>query len=215
MYKVDLHTHSSASSDGGVTIDQYRKALSAQLLDYIAVTDHNTIDFALHLRDALGHQIIVGEEIMTQSGEIIGLFLTEAIAPKQSLAATIEAIKAQNGLVYAPHPFETIRHGLHPKEMDKFVDKIDIVEVVNGRAFLQNRSQQAAVYAKLNKKPGVASSDAHGFKGLGRTYTSVNKPITEKNLVKELSSGIPFTMRPSASALLYPKYNKIKKKFKK
>ncbi len=215
MYKIDLHTHSSASPDGGITIDQYRKALSSQLLDFVAVTDHNSIDFALHLRDALGHQVIVGEEILTESGEIIGLFLSEVIAPNQSLKATIHAIKRQGGLVYIPHPFETVRQGLHPKDLDACISDIDIFEVVNGRAFLQNRSQQAAVYAKLNRIPGVASSDAHGFMGLGRTYTTVLKPIDQTNLVSQLAAGIPFTMRPSARALLYPKFNKLKKKLKK
>lgn len=215
MYKLDLHTHSSASHDGGISIEQYRKALNTHVLDYIAVTDHNSIDFALHLRDALGHQIIVGEEIMTNAGEVIGLFLTEHVKPNQSLVKSIADIKSQNGLVYVPHPFETIRHGLHPKDMDAIADDIDIIEVVNGRAFMQNRSQQAAVYAKLNKKPGVASSDAHGFNGLGRTYTSVTNPVTAENLTKELTNGIPFTSRPSARALLYPKYNKLKKKLRK
>lgn len=215
MYKLDLHTHSSASPDGGINIDGYRKALSSQLLDFIAVTDHNTIDFALHLRDALGHQIIVGEEIMTNAGEIIGLYLTRTVKPRQTLTKTIADIKSQGGLVYVPHPFETVRHGVHPKELDAVIDQIDLIEIVNGRAFLQNKSQQAAVFAKLNKKPGVASSDAHGFKGLGRTFTSVQKPVTRETLVTQLTSGSPYTSRPSARALLYPKYNKLKKKFNK
>ncbi|HLF66947.1 MAG TPA: PHP domain-containing protein, partial [Gammaproteobacteria bacterium] len=63
MYKIDLHTHSTASPDGGITADQYAHALSTNLLDVIAVTDHNHIDFALGLQKQLGDRIIVGEEI--------------------------------------------------------------------------------------------------------------------------------------------------------
>ena len=84
MFKVDLHTHSSASHDGGISFEQYQLALSTGLLDAIAVTDHNSIETAQALHELLGDQIIVGEEIMTSQGEIIGLFLKQPIAPGQS-----------------------------------------------------------------------------------------------------------------------------------
>jgi predicted metal-dependent phosphoesterase TrpH len=74
MYKIDLHTHSSASSDGGITADQYSKIISQNILDYVAITDHNKVSFAMKLSEELGDKIIVGEEIMTSEGEIIGLF---------------------------------------------------------------------------------------------------------------------------------------------
>jgi Predicted metal-dependent phosphoesterases (PHP family) len=74
MYKVDLHTHSIASPDGSLNEDNYRKMLETGRLDCIAVTDHNTIAFAKELHANLGDRIIVGEEITTLDGEIIGLF---------------------------------------------------------------------------------------------------------------------------------------------
>lgn len=215
MYKVDLHTHSTASHDGGITADQYAKALSTGVLDVIAVTDHNQLDFAVGLRRQLGDRIIVGEEIMTTGGEIIGLYLTERISPGLSPLETIKQIKEQGGLVYVPHPFESVRKGLHPGTMEELVDYLDIIEVCNGRAFLQNRSAQTVIWAKLNHIIGAASSDAHGAHGLGKTYTRVKKLPAADDLVECVAAGTPVTERPGVRSLLYPKYHRLRKKLRK
>lgn len=185
MFKTDLHTHSEASPDGGITLAQYQKVLNDGVLDCIAITDHNEVDFALHAHKTLGNKIIVGEEIMTTKGEIIGLFLEEKVAPQQSPADTVAAIKSQGGLVYIPHPFETVRKGMHPKDIEELHEHIDIIEVCNGRAFLQNRGEQALVWSRLNEVAGAASSDAHGVKGLGTTFSDLEKQPTKSNLVKQ------------------------------
>lgn len=215
MFKVDLHTHSTASPDGGISIDQYQKAIDDKLLDVIAVTDHNHIDFALRLKKLLGEHIIVGEEIMTSEGEIIGLYLEKAIKPGLIPQETIRQIKEQKGLVYIPHPFETVRHGLHPRIIDELIDQIDIIEIYNGRTFAQNRSTQAVIWAKLNHVIGVASSDAHGQRGLGKTYTEVGKIPVQTDLKITLAGGTPIVSNPSLRELLYPSYHRLRKKVKK
>lgn len=214
-FKVDLHTHSSVSPDGGISLSQYRKTLETGLLDYIAITDHNRIDFATHAKEQLGDRIIVGEEIMTDSGEIVGLFLNKPIRPGLSPEATIAAINAQNGLVYIPHPFETLRKGLHPATLESIQNEVDIIEVCNGRAFLQNSYQQALIWAKINKVAIAASSDAHGPKGLGRTHTILSETPNRDNLVALLAKGSLRTRWPTVRGLLYPKYHKIRKKLTK
>lgn len=215
MYKVDLHTHSLASPDGGITALQYQKILESGTLDYIAVTDHNRIDFALELHKNLGEPIVVGEEIMTSAGEIIGLYLNKRIKPGLTPLETVKQIKDQNGLVYIPHPFETVRKGVHPSILEELSDYIDIIEVCNGRALLQNRSAQAAVWTKLNYKTGAASSDAHGFHGIGRTYTQVHEKPTRGNLLELLTTGTPRTSPPTVRSLLYPKYHRLRRKLQK
>ncbi|MEK7602811.1 MAG: PHP domain-containing protein [Patescibacteria group bacterium] len=212
MIRLDLHTHSNASPDGGISAAQYHKVLSSGLLDCIAITDHNRIDFALEMQQAYGERIIVGEEIMTSAGEIIGLFLEKKIRPGLSPEETIDAIDSQNGIVYIPHPFETLRKGLDSRILDELKGRIDIIEVYNGRALVQNRSQQAAVWAKLNTVPSAASSDAHGIKGLGKTFTGVAALPTKKTLVDLLISSTPIVGRPSVRALIYPKYYRLRKK---
>lgn len=212
MYKVDLHTHSSASPDGGITPGQYKRALDTGLLNAIAVTDHNDISLALQLHQELGDQIIVGEEIMTTHGEIVGLFLTHRVPPHLTPRDTVKHIKDQGGIVYIPHPFETFRKGMDPHTLEDIADFVDIIEVCNGRAFMQNRSSQAVVWARLNQKDGAASSDAHGFKGLGRTYSDLSEMPTRENLLTLLDTAVLRTRNPSFRALLYPKYHRFRKK---
>lgn len=209
--KIDLHTHSIASPDGSITAKQYMSALESGLVDIVAITDHNRIDFALDLHNEIGDKIIVGEEIMSSEGEIIGLFLSREIKPGLTPLQTIETIKAQGGIVYIPHPFETIRKGLHPTIVDELQNDIDIIEVCNGRAFFQDKSEQAVVWAKTNGKPGSASSDAHGYKGLGSTYMILSDMPTCDTLIRLISRGTSITHRPTIRAILYPKLNRIRK----
>lgn len=214
MYKIDLHTHSIASPDGGISAEQYAHALSTGILDVVAVTDHNQIDFAVGLQKQLGDKIIVGEEIMTTGGEVIGLYLKERIRPGLSPLDTVKLIKEQGGLVYVPHPFESVRKGLHPSVLDDLIDYLDIIEVCNGRAFLQDRSAQTVIWAKMNHVIGAASSDAHGIKGLGKTYTRVKELPAANDLVDILIHGVPVTERPGLRSLFYPKYHRIRKKLR-
>jgi predicted metal-dependent phosphoesterase TrpH len=215
MFKVDLHTHSSASPDGGITKQQYQQILNKGTLDAVAITDHNTAEFALQLRQELGDKIIVGEEIMTSHGEIVGLYLSATIPGGLSPLDTIRRIKDQGGLVYIPHPFETIRKGIGPQALEEIADYIDIMEVCNGRAFMQNRSSQAVVWTRLNNVVGAASSDAHGVKGVGKTFSSLPELPTKENLVALLEHGVLRTGTPSPQALLYPKYHRLRKRLRK
>lgn len=214
MYKVDLHTHSVLSPDGGINETQYEKAISEGLLDCVAITDHNNVDFALHMQKLLGEHIIVGEEIMTTHGEIIGLFVKELVRPNLSPGETVKQIKKQGGVVYIPHPFETVRKGLHPGIVEDLSKQIDVMEIYNGRAFVQNRSTQAVVWAKLNHIPGAASSDAHGYRGLGSTYTRMAKIPTATTIADLLTEGTPIASKPNMRTLLYPKYHRLRKKIK-
>lgn len=215
MLKVDLHTHSVASPDGGITLEQYIHAIDHNLLDFIAITDHNTTKMAVEIQKALGKKIIVGEEIMTLQGEIVGLYLKETIRPHQTLQATVKEIKAQGGVVYVPHPFETVRKGISEDQLLTIADDVDIVEVYNGRAFAQNRGPQATTWARLNGKACAASSDAHGFKGLGSAYTIIDNEPNSKTLAQLVLHGKRNMERPPLRTLLYPKMHRLKRMFKK
>lgn len=211
MLKIDLHTHSVASRDGAITAQQYAHILSNGALDYIAVTDHNKIHFAIELQKKLGNHIIVGEEINTTEGELIGLFLKEKVPRDLSAKKTVAVIKAQGGLVYVPHPFETVRRGITKESLQNIIADVDIIEVYNGRAVFQNMGPQALTAARLNQKAEAASSDAHVAKGLGTAYSLIEDIPTAQNLAKQLAKGQLQTKRPPLHTLLYPKLNRIKK----
>jgi len=215
MIKIDLHTHSVGSPDGGITLEEYAKLLDDKVLDMIAVTDHDSIDQALAIQNKLGPRIIIGEEITSLEGEIIGLFLKQKVEPGLSAIKTVQAIKSQGGLVYIPHPFETMRKGITKSAIDSISDEIDIVEVYNGRAVFQNKGPQALTWARLNDKIGAASSDAHGLKGIGTTYSSVETVPTKESFLEVLKTARLTTKHPPLLSLFYPKYNRFRAKIKK
>lgn len=215
MIRIDLHIHSEASIDGGITPEEFAEILRNEKLDVIAITDHNRIDFAKGMQKALGKDyIIVGEEITTSEGEIIGLYLTSQINPGMSMAETIQAIKSQGGLVYVPHPFEKVRKGIQENTLQEIVDSVDIIETNNGRALSKKHSIEAQTWAVKNKIFAAASSDAHGIAGIGHTYTTIKQRPTKSTLLSELADATFVHGRPPIRSLLYPKYNRLKNKLK-
>lgn len=213
-YKVDLHTHSYGSPDGGLTLRDYRYFLENNLLDYVAITDHNSVDTALKIQEELGElgkRIIIGEEVMTTAGEIIGLYLAKHVPAGLTPAETAARIHAQGGVVYIPHPFETVRSGLLAPALNDIEPKVDIVEAWNGRALVGNRSSVAKLWAKQNEKAAASSSDAHGRFGWGYTYSVVESRPTAQNLVAQLSKAT-YSTRLVGWGVFYPKLNRLKHK---
>lgn len=214
-YKIDLHTHSHASPDGSLTEADYRRMLDSGQLDYIAVTDHNTADFAIELHKKLGDRIIIGEEIRTSKGEIIGLYLQKTVPMMMSLQETVAEIRRQGGLICIPHPFENVRRGMQIKDLDEIGDEIDMIEVHNGRAVFQNKSKDAYAWAKLHSCLGVANSDSHAVPGWGKTYTIIPGKPSRETLLQLVAEAEYQTGFPGVKAVLYPKLNKFKTRYNK
>ncbi len=207
--KLDLHTHSTASPDGGIKPADYGRMLDRGTLHYIAVTDHGTTATALSLQAEFGDRIIVGQEIMTTAGEIIGLYLQATIPAKLTPQQTVMAIRQQGGLVYIPHPFETTRHGLQTEDLALIADDVDIIEAHNGRAVFQDKSQQAHQWAAEHTCAIAASSDSHSLAGWGRTYTVVAAVPDRDNLVELLRQATYTTGFPGVRAVMAPKLNRL------
>jgi predicted metal-dependent phosphoesterase TrpH len=181
-------------------------------LDVIAVTDHNTITMAQQLHEALGDTIIIGEEITAIEGEIIGLYLTSAIPAGMSVADTIQAIRQQGGLVYVPHPFETVRKGITLETLTAIAVDVDILEVNNGRAVFQNYSKQALDWATKHNVCVASASDAHGRAGWGRTFTIMQRTPTRANVLSLLKEAGHQRGFPGVRGVMYPKFNRMRKR---
>jgi hypothetical protein len=196
--------------DGGLKAADYERLLRSGTLDSVAVTDHNRIDFALELQLQLGERIIVGEEVSTLQGELIGLYLREAIPAGLSAAEAAQAIHDQGGLVYIPHPFETVRHGLNSENLQSIAGHVDIIETCNGRT-MQDRGASAAEWAKQHAVPAAASSDAHGPHGWGNTYSVLSELPSRATLLTLLQTASYGTGSTGFVGRLYPKLNRIRK----
>ncbi len=208
--KIDLHTHSILSPDGGLSENDYQSLLNKGILDYIAITDHNRIDFAQKMHTLLGDKIIVGEEISTSDGEIIGLFLNKSIDKGLTTFQTIQQIKKQQGLVCIPHPFETMRKGLPEKILKEIIKEVDLMEVFNGRSLQPATRKLALEFIDKYNKVGVANSDAHCRVGIGKTYNSIDKKPLKQTLVSLLKQGNRHEIASPWLAYLCPKVNRFR-----
>src|SRR3989344_1732147 len=107
MIKIDMHLHTNYSWDSATSVEGLNKRCSKLNLIPI-ITDHNTIEGAKKFVRKYKYGII-GEEISTQQGEIIAIFLKSKIPPGLTLHETVKLIKKQSAVSYIPHPFDRLR----------------------------------------------------------------------------------------------------------
>jgi len=170
--RVDCHLHTVASGDAVTTLDQLAERVARHRIDVICITDHNVTAAAeaAAARD-IGARVIVGEEIRTPDGDVIGLFLTERIPYVLPLAEVTGRIRAQGALVYVPHPFDHGRSSLGSALDGLCADgQVDVVEVFNAKIADQALNDRAAELAARFGLPGGAGSDAHDPEGIGAAY---------------------------------------------
>ena len=171
LIDCDLHMHTDHSHDCATPVEVLLATARAQGLGAIAVTDHNEISGALEAAakgPQYGIKVIVAEEIKTaDQGEIIGLFLRERIPRGMTLAETVAAIRAQDGLVYVPHPFDRMHSVPDYEHLLAIVEDIDALEVYNPRVAIGSFNEEAQRFAAKYHIVAGAGSDAHVAAGLG------------------------------------------------
>lgn len=173
--RIDLHCHTEASHDCSSPLDAVLTRCRQQNIAVQAVTDHNEIAGALELAQtatAPGDPlIIVGEEVTSREGEIIGLFLEEKIPAGLQPEEVIARIREQGGLVLLPHGFDPLKaHRLSPAARGRIAGNIDIVEVFNARVSHPRRNAEAAQWAADHDLAASSGTDAHVLSALGTAW---------------------------------------------
>ncbi len=177
--KADLHIHST-HSDGLARIPEIMDYVQDQTdLKVVAITDHNTIEgalFAKSLEEMYDFEVVVGEEVSSKSGHVIGLFLEESIPSGLSVAETIARINEQGGVAIIPHPFSN-QGVFGPFGVNTFGAAFNelafhALEVYNSMPFLVWANRVAAkVFAGGQGLAATGGSDAHVLQGIGKGYT--------------------------------------------
>ena len=184
--RIDLHCHTEASSDCKTSISKILARARVKGIAVQAVTDHNEVWGAQELQTLAEAQderevptIIVGEEVSTREGEIIGLFLSECIPRGLSPEETVGRIKAQGGLVLIPHGFDPLkRHRLKPEALARIADDVDIVEAFNARISRPRWNRAAAAWADARGLLKSAGSDAHTLADVGTAWVEApGRPV--------------------------------------
>ncbi len=172
--RLDFHVHTVFSFDSGIELRELINVILDKGLTGVAICDHNTVEGAKELRKIAPFLVIVGEEIKTIEGELIGYFLESAVPPALTPEETVERIKGQGGLVCLPHPFDRFRRScLSQMAIERIKNEIDFVEGYNSRNILKEDNLRAQRWAKENNKLIIAGSDAHTYYEVGRAYTDL------------------------------------------
>jgi len=191
--RADLHIHTKYSVCSSISIKSLIKACKRRGIDYVAITDHNTISGAIEADKSAsrtGIKVIIGEEIRTRGGEIIGLFLNEKIKPHFSPEETVDRIKEQGGIVYVPHLFDRLRRSrLKVNDDDNFWKKVDIIEVFNSRCLFSADNVAAKSFARKLEKIYGAGSDAHTELEIGNSFVLIDDFNSTRTFLRSLKKG--------------------------
>jgi hypothetical protein len=175
----------------------------------VAITDHDVTECAFRLHEISPSKIIVGEEIHTTAGEIIGLFLKKHINPGASPLETIHQIKDQGGLVYLPHPFDNMRGSVLKAEAREEVwEQVDIVEIYNSRNAFFWSNRKAMRFATEKGLLLGAGSDAHSRYELGKAHLVMEPFESASDFLKNLAKA---EIRRGKTPVIYNLANKIYK----
>jgi predicted metal-dependent phosphoesterase TrpH len=168
---ADFHIHTRFSRDSLLTEERFIEKAVERGLTHVAITNHNNVEGAVAVRDKVAElgladrlTVILGEEVSTADGEVVGIFLQRTIPRGLSANETADEIHRQGGLVSIPHPFDPFRAS-HIKEgpLRNLAEtrKVDMVEIFNCRVTFQRHNQEAAEFAARYGIPGIAASDSH------------------------------------------------------
>lgn len=182
LNRADLHIHTTFSDGLLEPEDAVNYAVARTKLRVIAITDHNTLDGARqaydywwHHRDTFGQiEVVIGEEISTTDGHMLGLFLREPVLPHMSPADTVRAIHEQGGLAIAAHPFTHLLwfgdlKGIGRQIADLPLDGVEVRNSVPTEIYANGIT--AIFNARTRRHTPVGGSDCHYLPMLGRTYT--------------------------------------------
>jgi predicted metal-dependent phosphoesterase TrpH len=221
-FRLELHAHSAASFDSNLAIATLLALAADAGVTHLAITDHDTLDGALEAQRLVAAEtvaggsrapgggrapgasrltIVIGQEVRTREGDLIGLFLQHRVPGGLSPEETSAAIREQGGVVGLPHGFDPYRPSVavdcvRSEQRERLATLVDYVEVHNGRVQDQHANARAAEFAHASGLPGVAASDSHTAPEVGQATTSVlGRPDTAAELLVALRAGARLTVR--------------------
>ncbi|MFA5930213.1 MAG: PHP domain-containing protein [Candidatus Micrarchaeia archaeon] len=174
-FKADFHVHTRHSGDCLSRVEDVLAAAMKAGLSAIAITDHDEIRGAAEAQliaraRHLPLQVIVGEEVRTDRGDLLVYFVKKRIAPGK-LGDVLAEAKRQKAVCCAAHPYDFARHGIALGRLPGgTLKRIDAVEVFNARVHAASQNARAMGFALKGKKALLAGSDAHHPSEVGKAY---------------------------------------------
>jgi predicted metal-dependent phosphoesterase TrpH len=168
--KVECHCHTQYSKDCLTSLDKLLQACEHKGIDRLIITDHNTIQGAQHAFRMNSERVIVGEEIMTEAGELLAFFVLEEIPAGLPPLEAIRRLREQNAFISVSHPYDRFRKGhWEPEDLLVIAPLVDAIETFNARCvWWPWFNHQAQNFANQHNLAGTAGSDAHSAYEVGR-----------------------------------------------
>jgi hypothetical protein len=207
LVNAEFHCHTCYSKDSLVRIQDLLTACKNKGIQKLVVTDHNTISGALQAQKLDPHRFIVGEEIMTRQGELLGIFIQEQIPAGLSALKTIELLRSQGAFISVSHPFDAFREGhWEMNDLLNLVSHIDAIEVFNSRCLRRKFNTRALSFSQNYKLLGTVGSDAHTIGELGKATLTLPDFDDAATLKHALTQAHPHVRLSSPWVHFYSRY---------
>jgi predicted metal-dependent phosphoesterase TrpH len=169
VIQVELHSHTCWSKDCVIDFPAILRLMDKRGIDKIAITDHNTAEGAKRFAQTAPDRVIVGEEIMTDRGEILAYYVQETIPAGLTPDETIRRLRDQGAVISVSHPYDRLRKGAwHEADLVAIADRVDAIEGFNARCIYAEDNAKALAFAREHHLPITVGSDAHSRVEYGR-----------------------------------------------
>lgn len=185
MGTADLHLHTSLGDGLPEPQELLDYVECSTPLDVIAITEHDTIEAALRVRDLHARrggyrfEVVMGIEVTTLAGHLLALFVEEPVPSLRPLARTIELIHRQGGLCVIPHPLSWLTRSIGAHAIERLHRRraegiwFDGIELINPSPAGRVTAARARLLNETRYHlPEAGGSDAHHLPAVGCAYTA-------------------------------------------
>jgi glycosyltransferase involved in cell wall biosynthesis/predicted metal-dependent phosphoesterase TrpH len=208
--RVDMHCHSTASEVAKLGVQravglpecatppaEVYEIAKARGMDFVTITDHDTIDGALELADR--PDCFVSEELTAwfrgepQAVHVLCYGIEQhdhewLQANARDVEACAEYLHDQGITCALAHPFYSVAAPLTPRHRRLLADLFPIWETRNGsRAHELNLP--AAIYVETHGGTGIGGSDDHAGIDIGRTFTETPAATSPEEFLARIRAG--------------------------
>lgn len=208
--RVDMHCHSTASQLSRLGVqrslglpecatppEEVYELAKRRGMDFVTITDHDTIDGALSLADR--PDCFVSEELTArfagepQAVHVLCYGITSGDHEwLQAHSGDVEACAAylrENEIACAlAHPFFDVGAPLTRRHRRRLAELFPIWEVRNGSRAAE-LNMPAVVYIDTNDGTGIGGSDDHAGVDIGRTFTEAPDAQTPEEFLQHVRAG--------------------------
>ncbi len=220
--RVDLHCHSTASQLSKLGIQralglpecatppqEVYELAKRRGMDYVTITDHDTIDGVLELGDR--PDVFASEELTVwfrgepQAVHVLCWGITPADhewlqAHNDDVEACAEYLHGNDIACALAHPFYAVEAPLTPRHRRRLARLFPVWETRNGSR-ARELNLPAAVYIETHGGTGVGGSDDHAGVDIGRTFTETPPAANVQELLATSARG---GRRPAATRAAPP-----------